>query len=205
MVSENAVVICDTKGIHLYHIPELSSMESPSVLNPVWNWLGESKWFCGSVCTTSSHYPMLYLQGVSGTHTITFRLDACGRDPVVVKHHITGNLPAHLTFLERGRWAHQFVMRGRKGLYYNVDVEGDSYPGWATCLLGREELAGGFSANVELPEDCDWEKHEAKLADFDERTGRILKYWHASIWDKQQRSRHSYLPRGFTALVSHQN
>ena len=84
-------------------------------------------------------------------------------------------------------------MRGRKGLYYNVDVEGDSYPGWATCLLGREELAGGFSANVELPEDCVWEKHEAKLADFDERTGRILIGTHPSGINNRGRGTRIYL------------
>ena len=174
MVSENAVVICDTKGIHLYHIPELSSMEDFSPLSPVWNWPGESEWFCGSACMTSSQCPILYLQGTSGTHTTTFCLDACGRDPVVVKHYITGKLPAHLTSLEEGGWAHRFVMKGRKGLYYNVGVEGESYPGWATCLVGREELAGGFSADVELLGPGDWEEHEVRLADFDERTGRIL-------------------------------
>ena len=174
MVSENAVVICDTTGIHLYHIPELSSMEDFSPLSPVWDWSGESEWLCGSVCMTSSQCPMLYLQGASGTHTITFRLDACGRDPVVVKHHITEKLPAYLTSLEGGGWDHRFIMKGRKGLYYNVGVERESYPGWATCLVGREELMGGFSTDMELLGDGDWEEHEVRLADFDERTGRIL-------------------------------
>ena len=150
MVSENAVVICDATGIHLYHIPELSSMEDFSPLSPVWEWSGESEWLCGSVCMTSSQCPMLCLQGASGTHTITFRLDACGRDPVVVKHHITEKLPAY------------------------VGVERESYPGWATCLVGREELMGGFSTDMELLGDGDWEEHEVRLADFDERTGRIL-------------------------------
>ena len=171
MVSENAVVICDAEGIHLYHIPELNSAEDLSKLSPVWEWPGESKWFCGGVCTTFSQHPMLYLQGASGTHTITFRVDTRGRDPVVVKH-TTGKLPVYLTPLEGDEDSHRFVMKGRKGLYYNVG-EGAS-PGFATCLLGGEELTSGFSADVELPEDADWWEHEVTLADFDERTGRIL-------------------------------
>jgi hypothetical protein len=164
MVSENAVVICDIEGIRLYHIPDLSSGEGPSTLNSVWEWLGESKWLCGSVDVTSSQHPMLYLQGTLGTHTITFRMNASGRDPVVTEHRISGGLPAYIASLE-GEGGRRFVMKGRKGL---------GYPGFNTCLLGREELAGGFSVDVELPEDSIWNEHEVTLADFDERTGRIL-------------------------------
>ena len=172
MVSENAVVMCDAEGIHLYHIPELGSSEDFSALSSVWDWLGESKWYCGSVCMTPSQNPVLYLQGTSGTHTISFRLNTRGRDPVVTKHHIAKNLPARLTFLEEEE-DDRFVMKGRKGLYHNVG-EGPSHSGFDTCLVGREELAGGFSADVELPEDDSWEEHEIRLVDFDERTGRIL-------------------------------
>ena len=171
MMSENAVVICDAKGIHLYHIPELDSPDPSTTLNPVWEWPGESKWFCGSVCMTSSQHPILYLQGTSGTHTVTFRMDACGRDPIVVKHHITGKLPAHLASIEGGN-RHRFVMKGRKGLYYKIGHDSD--PGFATCLLGREELVGRYSVELELPEDDLLDDHKVTLADFDERTGRIL-------------------------------
>ena len=172
MVSENAVVICDAEGIHLYYIPELGSAEDFSRLNSVWDWPRESHWFCGSACTTFSQHPTLYLQGTSGTHTISFRFNACGRDPVVTKHHIAEKLPAHLTSLEEGD-DDRFVMKGRKGLYHNVG-EGTSHPGFATCLVGREELAGGFSADVDLSADESWGEHEIRLADFDERTGRIV-------------------------------
>ena len=168
MVSENAVVICDAEGIHLYHIPELNSAEDLSTLSPVWEWPGESKWFCGGACTTYSQHPVLYLQGTSGTHTITFRVDACGRDPVVVKH-TTGKLPVYLAPLEGDEDSHRFVMKGRKGLYYNVG-EG-IFSGFATCLLGGEELMSGFSADVDVSDE---REHEVTLADFDERTGRIL-------------------------------
>ena len=174
MVSENAVVICDEDRIYLYHIPELNSAEHSSTLSPVWECPGEPKWLCGSVHKTPSHHPVLYLQSSSGTHTITFRMDACGRDPVVVRHHITGKLPAHLTCLEEEKAEDdRFVMKGRKGLYYNV--EGDSSPNFSTCLVGREELAGGFHADVD-PLSCvdPMDEHEVRLADFDERTGRIL-------------------------------
>ena len=170
MVSENAVVMCDVEGIHLYHIPELSSAESFSTLSPAWEWLTESKWFCGSVCMTFSRHPVLYLQGPSGTHTITFRMDARGRDPVVWEHRISEDLPAHLRFLEGDE--NLFVMKGRKGLCYGIS-DGITYL-LDTCLLGREELAGGFSAEVDEPEVGNWEEHVMKFADFDERTGRIL-------------------------------
>ena len=169
MVSENAVVICDADGIHLYHIPDLGSTEDFPTLRSVWDWPGESEWDCGSVCMTSSQHPVLYLQGASGTHTIRFCLDACGRNPVVTKHHITEKLPAH--FAPRRKDSHGFVMKGRKGLCYGVG-EKDAYLN--TSLLGREELAGGFSADFHLPEDRYWEEHVVTLADFDERTGRIL-------------------------------
>ena len=89
-----------------------------------------------------------------------------------MKHHITEKLPAHLTSLEGGDY-HRFVMKGRKGIYYTVGEE-SRYSGFATSLLGREELAGGFSACVVLPGEHDWEGHEIMLADFDERTGRVL-------------------------------
>ena len=169
MVSENAVVICDAEGIHLYHIPELSSAEDFATLRSVWEWLGESKWYCGSVCTTSSQRPVLYLQGASGTHTISFRVGACGRNPTVMKHHINERLPAHLTSLRGDN--HRFVLRGRKGLHYNV---GEGTPYFYTCLLGREELVGGFTVHVNLLKGRNFEEHKVRLADFDGRMGRIL-------------------------------
>ena len=95
MVSESALVVCGVGGIHLYHIPELGSPVLQT-LSVVWEWQGESKWLCGSVCMVSPQHPVLYLQGTSGTHAITFRVDACGRDPVVVNHDITGKLPVYL-------------------------------------------------------------------------------------------------------------
>jgi hypothetical protein len=171
MVSENAVVICDAEGIHLYHIPELSSAEDSSILKPVWEWPGDYEWFCGSVCMASSQHSMIYLQEASGTHTITFRMDASGRDPVVVEHRVSEKLPAHLASLEEG-YPDRFVMKGRKGLHYNVD--GVSSCEFGTCLLGREELAGRFSIELELPGDGSWDEHEVRLVDFDERTGRVL-------------------------------
>ena len=170
MVSENSVVICDTEGILLYQIPELSST-IPRDLSPVWEWSGESKWFCGSVCTVSPHHPVLYLQGTSGTHTITFRTDACGRGPVVVKHHVIRKLPANLTSLEGDD--HLFTMKGRKGLHYMGEVALHSE--FSTCLVGREELTGRFRADLDVNKGkIQWDNHEVKFADFDERTGRIL-------------------------------
>ena len=175
MVSENALVICGVGGIHLYHIPELGSELGPTVLQTlsvVWEWQGESRWFCGSVCMASSQHPVLYLQGTSGTHTITFRVDACGRDPVVVEHHITGKLPAHLASLEDDYPL--LVMKGRKGLYYTTGEEAP-YSEFATCLVGREELTRRFTADIELAgEYLLDEDRVVSVADFDERTGRIL-------------------------------
>ena len=181
MVSENAVVICDLEGIHLYHIPELSSEPNPTgprMLSPVWEWPRDSKWFGGSVCMVSPQHPVLYLQGISGTHTITFRMDANGRDPVVVNHHITEKFPARLASLGDDDL---FVMKGRKGLHH-VGQQGLDISEFATYLVGREELTGGFSAGLGIPGGTIWEIQEVELADFDERTGRILigTNWYAS-------------------------
>ena len=75
---------------------------------------------------TFSRHPVLYLQGVSGTHTITFCMDTSGRDPVVAEHLIIGKLPAHLLSLEE-RDGDLFVMKGRKGLRCGLGVE-NVYP-----------------------------------------------------------------------------
>ena len=165
-MSENAVVVCDPEGIYLYHIPEASSTEG-STLKTVWEWLGYSNWFYGGVYTTYPQRPILYLQGFLETHTITFRVEDSGRDPVVAEHRIREDLSA----LERdyGR----FVMKGRKVLYYDEDCDTIEF---TTCLLGREELVGGFSA--EIVRDDEWDDHEVKFVDFDGRTGRILMGMH---------------------------
>ena len=177
MVSEGAVVICDEEGAHLYQIPELNLPKLDSTvlptLSPVWKWPGEFRWFYGCVRTVSPQYPALYLQGASGTHTITFHMDACGKDPVVVIHHITGKLPAHLASVETTIEGddHLFVVKGRKGLYYNKEIRNSEL---ATCLLGREELTGRFCVELKPPDEDNWEENQVVLMDFDERTRRIL-------------------------------
>ena len=172
MVSENAVVICDQEGIHLFHIPELSSEPNPTgprMLSPAWEWSRDSKWFSGSICMVSPQHPVLYLQGISGTHTITFRMVANGRDPVVVNHHITEKFPARLASLGDDDL---FVMKGRKGLHH-AGQQGPYISEFATYLVGKE-LTGGFNAGLRIPGGTIWEIQEVELADFDERTGRIL-------------------------------
>jgi len=169
MVSENAVVICDLGGIHLYHIPELSSAENYSTLGPVWEWRGESKWFRESIHMTLSQHPMICFQEASATHTIIFRMDACRRDPIVVEHRVGGGLPVHPASPEDDH--HRLVVKGRKGLRYNFREEN---PEFDTFLVGMEELAGGLNAVLELPEDGSWDNQEVRLVDFDEMTGRIL-------------------------------
>ena len=168
MVSENAVVLCDTEGIYLYHIPELSSAENFSTLKPTWEWRGESKWLCGSICMKPSQHPTLYLQEASAIHTIVFRMDVSGRDSTVAQHRIDEGLPAYFTSPEEEN-DHLFVMKGRKGLYYNIREES-----FDTRLLGIEEFAGGFDAELVLPDDGSWDEQEVRIVDFDERTGRIL-------------------------------
>ena len=192
MVSENAVVICDEEGVHLYHIPELNSTILRT-LSPVREWPGEPKWFCGCVRTVSLQHRVLYLQGASGTHIITFRMDACGRDPVVVKHHITRKLPAHFAFVEttiEGDEHLLFVVKGRKGLYYNKEIHNSEL---ATCLLGREELTGRFGVELEPPNEDNWRENQVVLMDFDERTGRILIGTDRLYWDDDECSIRIYL------------
>ena len=170
MVSENAVVICDPKGIHLYYIPDLNSAGNFPTLKPVWEWQGESMSFHNSVCVMSSNRPMLYLQEESTTHIIIFRMDASGRDPIVAEHRISEGVPAYLASIE-GENDHRFMLKGRKGFRYNF---GEGVPEFDTFLLGIEELASGFGAELELPGDGIWDDQEVRLVDFDERTGRIL-------------------------------
>lgn len=111
---------------------------------------------------------MLYLQEASATHAIVFRMGA-SRSPTVAQHRISGGLPAYLASSEEND--HPFVMKGRKGLCYSVR-EGSSE--FDTCLLGVEGLAGGFDAELELPDDGSWDNQEVRIVDFDDRTGRIL-------------------------------
>ena len=182
MVSENTVVMCDVEGIHIYHIPELSSAEGFSTLNPIWEWLVKSRWFCGSACMTFSQHPVLYLQGRSGTHIITFRTDASGRDPVAAEHRVSEELPAYLR-----EDVDRFTMKGRKGLRYDIGGGGDCL--LDTCLLGREGLAGGFSVVIEGPGYTAWDEHRIRFADFDERTGRVLIATRGGVWGESGATR----------------
>ena len=88
---------------------------------------------------------------------------------VVSEHCVSGELPSHLLSLKGDD--NRFVMKGRKGFYYNVSDNG----ALGMWLLGREELAGGFSAAVGGVDLEGWEEpeHEIRFVDFDERTGRI--------------------------------
>jgi len=184
MVSENTVVVCDVEGIHLYRIPELSSAESFSTLSPTWEWLAKSKWFCGSACMTFSRLPVLYLQGGSGTHTIIFRTDPSGRNPVVTEHHISEELPAYLSSIGDDNL---FMVKGRKGLRY--EVGGGDPCLFDTCLLGTEGLAGRFSAEIEGPVDDGFEEHKIRFVDFDEMTGRVLIATHGGVWGESGATR----------------
>ena len=184
MVSENTVAMCDVEGIRIYRIPELRSAVGFSTLCPFWEWLVESKWFCGNVCMTFSQHPALYLQGGSGSHTITFRTNVSGRDPVVAEHHISQELPHYLS--PEGD-DNLFTMKGRKGLRYNISG-GETYL-LDTCLLGRDGLVGGFTAVIEGPVGDDWEEHEIRFADFDESTGRILIATHGGVWGESEGTR----------------
>ena len=114
---------------------------------------------------------MLSLQTISETHTITFRMDASGRNPVVSEHRVSGELPAPLPSLAGGS-EFRFAMKGQKLLCYGSCME--YVYRFDTCLLGRKELAGGF--NIEAYDvDDDWEEHYLIFPlDFDEKTARIL-------------------------------
>ena len=98
-------------------------------------------------------------------------------DLVVAECHINEELPAYLS---PKRDNDLFMMKGQKGLRCNIR-SGDSCL-LDTCLLGREGLAGGFSAVVEDPEDDDWGEHEIIFVDFDERTGRVFIVTDGGTW-----------------------
>ena len=113
-------------------------------------------------------YPVLYLQGPQRAHTIVFRIDAFAGTYVVAEHYISGGPPAYLSSFEESK-GYFFVTKGRKGLCYNPR----GCKMFDTCLLGINELAGRFVADLGHPEADDW-AHEVVTVNFDERTGRIL-------------------------------
>ena len=168
MVSENVVVMCDPKGIHSYHIPELSSAGSLT-LEPAWEWEEEAAWSGGSLYTASPQCTVLYLQELSATHTLVFRTDTPGGDPMIAEHRISEGPPAYLGHLELEDH-YQLVVKGRKGLYWR-DPQGGLVLN--TCLVGTEELPGQFDVEVGLSDGDIWGDHIIELVDFDERTGRI--------------------------------
>ena len=61
-------------------------------------------------------------------------------------------------------------MKGKKGLRHCEGI----FDEFDTCLVGIGGLTGGFSGDLELPEDGPIYSQEVRLLDFDERTGRIL-------------------------------
>jgi len=138
-----------------------------------------------------SQHPMLHLQEVSAIHTIVFRMDASGRGPTVAQHRISGGLPAYLAFYAEND--HLLMVKGRKGLCF---YEENSELEFCTGLLGIEELAGGFDAELKLPDDWSGNEQGVRIVDFDERTGRILigTNWRGAEYEEPNRIYFADLP-----------
>ena len=135
-------MVCDVEGIHLYHIPELSSAEGSSVLGPCLGVVGGIQGVprkCLHEVLPTPH--ALCPRGIGNSPSLCAYIDAPGRDLVLAKHHINGELPVHLSFREGD--GIPSLMKGRRGLYWEITEPGAYLFG--TCLLGR---AYGFGAGV---------------------------------------------------------
>ena len=97
-------------------------------------------------------------------------MDTSERNLVIVEHRVDGGIPACFASLDEGHDS-RFVMKGRKGLRYNICGGSSEFGTWS---VGKRGLVGGFHAELGLPDDGRWDEHQVRFADFDERTGRIL-------------------------------
>ena len=152
-------------GIHLYHIPELRAVGDDSNLVPVWSWGGDASGYRGTLNETASPYHALWLQGSWFTHTLEFDVDESGCFPVVVSHQITQGQPAY--YVRR-----HLKLQGRKAM--GVDVwRGEAV--FKTGVLGNSDLTRQLRARLPgVYEGPLHEQDEAKYADLDEVTGRIM-------------------------------
>jgi len=167
VVSENGLIVTNSFGIWLYHIPELSVVDDDSTLFPVWDWLGDVSKCRGTLYRTASPYPALWLQGGWVTHTLEFDVDGSGF-PVVVNHYMTRGRPAYYT----GKY---LKLQGRKGMGIGVERPGEVV--FNTGVLGKPDITRqlrapipGLNTNDRLfrPRDV------VMYTDLDEATGRIM-------------------------------
>ena len=168
-VSENGFVVNNHAGIHLYHIPELGTIDDSSYHDPVWSWRASSEndsKYRGTLYKTESAYPALWLQGELTTHTLEFDVDESGCFPVVANHHITEGRPAYYT--ER-----HLKLQGRKVMGTEVGQGGETV--FKTGVLGNPDLTRELHASLPGVWDGHWfELDEVKYTDLDEATGRIM-------------------------------
>jgi len=167
-VPGNDIVVAHQDGIHLYHIPELESVDDGSALFPVWSWSGESTEYKGCLYDTNSRFPVLHIQGWSNTHKLEF---ARGSGfPMVLRHTVTGEQLAYYKSNRR----QGFLLKGRKGIscHRAVDPPGIMFNTW---LVGKEDVTRVFhvcahqfftGGVLSIP--------QVLGMDFDEVTGRFI-------------------------------
>jgi len=167
VVSEHGLIVTNSKGIWLIHIPELRAADDDSTLPPVWEWSGDASKCRGTLYKTVSPYLTLWLQGGWATHTLEFDVDESGF-PVVVNHQSTRGRPAYYT----GKY---LKLQGRKGMGIGVERPGEVVLN--TGVLGKPKITRRLRAPIpglntddrpSRPRDI------VKYTDLDEATGRIM-------------------------------
>jgi len=169
VVSAHGLVVTNNLGIWLYHIPELRAAEDDSRLIPVWDWSGDASEYRGTLYSTASPHPALWLQGYQDTHILEFDVDESGCFPVVVNHHRTGGRPAYYV----GEYP---KLRGRKGMSIDVGRR-DEIVLINTGVLGKPDITRRLRAPIRglYDNNGSWRRqHEVKYTDLDEMTGRIM-------------------------------
>jgi len=165
-VSENCLVISDSLGIWVYHIPELRTIGEDLRLLPAWGrTLHGSSYRVGTLYKMASPYPAIWLLGEEATHTLEFDVDESGCYPVIVNHQIIWGRPDF-------KVGDNIELRGRKGM--GVETRRRDEIVFNTGILGESDTRRlrapipGLNTGHRSKQDKAWH------TDLDEVTGRIM-------------------------------
>ena len=165
-VSENCLVISDSIGIWLYHIPELRTIGEDLRLFPAWGrTLHGSSYRVGTLYKTASPYPAIWLLGEEATHTLEFDVDESGCYPVIVDHQIIWGRPDF-------KVGDDIELRGRKGM--GIETRRRDEIVFNTGILGESDTRRlrapipGLNTGPRPKQDKAWH------TDLDEVTGRTM-------------------------------
>lgn len=162
-------MLCDSYGIHLYHIPELESERDKTTLAPFWtSTRSHGGWYRGSLCLAGSPNPTLYVHRPRFVEIVEFCLDRPSRFFVVTTHDKEKGVRRYGNDSDEVA-DRDVVLRGRKVLSYDAE---SNFLTFTTALLDRRDAGRvlrtgianfhhGFAVDV-------------SMVDLDEWTGRLL-------------------------------